>query len=79
MYFIITIFFFFFFPMQPQGFETGKFAAGREDQHQNRRFRYGVTAAQRQHAGNQLRFAALRVSRSHPRTYYQSIGKRDKN
>jgi hypothetical protein len=47
---------------QSQGFETGKLVVGRKDQHQNRRLWYGVLAAQRQHARDQLWFSTLRVS-----------------
>lgn len=51
---------------QSQGSEAGKPVTGRKDQHQDRRLRHGVVAAQRQYAGDELRFTALRVSRSHP-------------
>ena len=50
---------------QPPGFETGELAVGRQEQHQNRRFRNGFSAAGRQHVGNQLWITALRLSRSH--------------
>jgi serine/threonine protein kinase len=51
---------------QPQGFETGKPVAGREDKHQNRRFWHGVIATEWQYAGDQLWITALRLSRSYP-------------
>lgn len=59
----------FVFP-QPQRFETRKLVAGRKDQHQDRRFRYGVLAAQRQHARDQLWFSTLCMPWSHPSNFF---------
>lgn len=51
--------------LQSSRFETRKFAAGRKEQHQNCRFRYGFTATGRFYAGNLMWIAALCMSRGH--------------